>query len=165
MGLGGWVELSFSKPLGMGGVGVISGGLGFPAGKEGVKCLCTSAGLQVSLVQVPPGRGGARLAPGPLGSLRLVGLRKPGVRAEKETLTGHPPLTVLESTAMALSPPLGHGFPSEPLNHPLGALKERDVAGRAVCPAPTDGASRWDLMPASKGGAAGRVTRGVSTVE
>ncbi|XP_005081881.3 nesprin-4 [Mesocricetus auratus] len=52
---------------------------------------------------------------------------------------------------MALSPPLGHGFPSEPLNHPLGALKERDVAGRAVCPAPTDGASRSEQARASLG--------------
>lgn len=50
------------------GVGVVLEDLG-SAGEEGVKCLCTSAGHQISRVQVLPGRGGARLAPGPLSSL------------------------------------------------------------------------------------------------
>lgn len=50
------------------GVGVVLEGLG-SAGEEGVKCLRTSAGHQISRVQVLPGRGGARLAPGPLSSL------------------------------------------------------------------------------------------------
>lgn len=53
------------------GVGVVLEGLGSSAGKEGVKCLCTSARHQISPVQVLPGRGGARLAPGPLGGLGL----------------------------------------------------------------------------------------------
>lgn len=52
------------------GVGVVLEGLG-SAGEEGVKCLRTSAGHQISRVQVLPGRGGARLAPGPLCSLGL----------------------------------------------------------------------------------------------
>lgn len=50
---------------------VVLEGLGSPAGEEGVKCLRTSARHQISLVQVLPGRGGARLAPGPLCSLAL----------------------------------------------------------------------------------------------
>lgn len=66
------------------------GRLGSPDGEEGVKYLCTSAGHQVSWVQVPAGRGGARPAPGPLSSLRLGNIllrKKHGGLAEKETLT------------------------------------------------------------------------------
>lgn len=36
---------------------------------------------------------------------------------------------------MALSPALGHGLSSEPLNHPLGASRELDVAGCSIMPA------------------------------
>lgn len=63
------MEFSISKPHRM--VGVVLEGLGSSAGKEGVKCLRTSARHQISRVQVLPGRGGARLAPGPLSSLGL----------------------------------------------------------------------------------------------
>lgn len=71
-------------------VGGYLGRLGSPDGEEGVKYLCTSAGHQVSWVQVPAGRGGARPAPGPLSSLRLGNIllrKKHGGLAEKETLT------------------------------------------------------------------------------
>lgn len=62
-----WVEFFYLKAP-WHGVRVVLEDLG-SAGEEGVKCLCTSAGHQISRVQVLPGRGGARLAPGPLSSL------------------------------------------------------------------------------------------------
>uniref|UniRef100_A0A8C2MS70 Spectrin repeat containing, nuclear envelope family member 4 n=1 Tax=Cricetulus griseus TaxID=10029 RepID=A0A8C2MS70_CRIGR len=52
---------------------------------------------------------------------------------------------------MALSPPLGHGFPSEPLTRPLGALKEPDVAGHTICPVPAEETSRSEQAQASLG--------------
>ncbi|KAL6035095.1 hypothetical protein STEG23_027289 [Scotinomys teguina] len=71
--------------------------------------------------------------------------------AEEETLTGHPHLTVPKSTAMVLPPSLGHGFPSEPLIHPLGAPGEQDMAGCTVCPVPGEDTSRSEQAQASLG--------------
>lgn len=52
---------------------------------------------------------------------------------------------------MALFPPLGHGFPPEPVNHPLGAPRELDVAGHTICPAPEEETSRPEQVQASLG--------------
>lgn len=52
---------------------------------------------------------------------------------------------------MALFPPLGHEFPPEPVNGPLGAPRELDVAGHTICPAPEEETSRLEQVQASLG--------------
>ncbi|XP_055450898.1 nesprin-4 isoform X2 [Psammomys obesus] len=52
---------------------------------------------------------------------------------------------------MALSPPLGHGFPSEPLSHTLGVPRELDAAGCTIYPVPGEKASRPELAQTSLG--------------
>ncbi|XP_032749838.1 nesprin-4 isoform X1 [Rattus rattus] len=50
---------------------------------------------------------------------------------------------------MAQFPPLGHGFPPEPVNHPLGGPRGLDVAGPTICPAPEEEPSRPEQVQAS----------------
>ncbi|XP_052617853.1 nesprin-4 isoform X3 [Peromyscus californicus insignis] len=50
---------------------------------------------------------------------------------------------------MALSPSLGHGFSSEPLNQPLGAPREPDVTGCTIGPVPGEETSRSEQAQAS----------------
>ncbi|EDM07771.1 similar to Hypothetical protein MGC38513 [Rattus norvegicus] len=50
---------------------------------------------------------------------------------------------------MAQFPLLGHGFPPEPVNHPLGGPRGLDVAGPTICPAPEEEPSRPEQVQAS----------------
>ncbi|CAO2625970.1 Syne4, partial [Lemmus lemmus] len=77
--------------------------------------------------------------------------KKHGGLAEKEKLTRCPHLTGPQSTAMALSPALGHGLSLEPLNHPLGAPRELDVAGCTIMPAEETNSFRSEQAQASLG--------------
>ncbi|XP_037058179.1 nesprin-4 isoform X2 [Peromyscus leucopus] len=52
---------------------------------------------------------------------------------------------------MALSPSLGHGFPSEPLSQPLGAPREPDITGCTIGPVPGEETSRSEQAQASLG--------------
>uniref|UniRef100_A0A8C8XBF9 Spectrin repeat containing nuclear envelope family member 4 n=1 Tax=Panthera leo TaxID=9689 RepID=A0A8C8XBF9_PANLE len=44
---------------------------------------------------------------------------------------------------MALPPPLGPRFPSEPLNYPAGAPRELDIARCTICPEPAEEGWQW----------------------